>query len=121
MNQIINKIEGFFGVENPETAILGPQDGATEAKEAATGEENTTATDESGPTDPAATEAAKPIDTSNQIITRLDHARNLPEVIWDAITEEVSEAISAIQSFKSHDRRTMRVVLADGVLSQQEI
>lgn len=70
-------------------------------------------------------ELAEPVavDTSNQVITRLDQAQNLPELPsdQDEHAHPVCASVSAIQSFKSPDRRTMRVVVVDGTLYQQEI
>jgi hypothetical protein len=54
-------------------------------------------------------------------LTRLDRARALPEVGADVETEPASKELTAIQSFKSEDHRTMNVVLVDGALAQQEL
>jgi hypothetical protein len=51
-------------------------------------------------------------------INRLESARELPEI---AKGESTTQVATGIQSFKDTDRRTMNVVLANGVLHKQEV
>lgn len=52
-------------------------------------------------------------------LTRLEHARALPELEADSVTHPVAFAPGAIESFKGEDGRTMRVVALAGSLWQQ--
>lgn len=59
-------------------------------------------------------------------LIRLDQAQNLPEIEQDVVgtdnpVQPVCAFRSAIEAFKDHDHRTMRVVVSDGTLHKQEI
>lgn len=72
--------------------------------------------------DVSGTYSKKPMDDPQpQAVTRLDHARNLPEVDAGVKSKPAGEEQTAIFSFKGEDRRTMNVVLVDGVLHQQQV
>lgn len=52
---------------------------------------------------------------------RLDQAQNLTELDADESAEPANAERTAIESFKDHDRRTMRIVELDGELYKQVI
>lgn len=69
-------------------------------------------------TEPAAIEAEA---VSVNQLTRLDQAQNLPELDADESAEPVCAFLSAIESFKDNNHRTMRIVVLDGELYKQAI